>query len=177
MCDQEPGLFTSTIPAMVIPRKTSRETKRWGWFDTIYPQISLADLATKRRAKCTKENALPAKFVFAPFVPLCGNSFLSGLCWRRGTRAQTKRLRLGQRRSYFVFSQSFIHCAALGQPNGNHLVVAGQDAIQPVRSILRQPLTAIIFFQYREFLGHLAQVVVNRACVISQLSDFRSVAQ
>src|SRR5215211_910287 len=29
MCSHEPGLFTRTMPAIVIPRKTSSETSRW----------------------------------------------------------------------------------------------------------------------------------------------------
>src|SRR5947207_195028 len=32
MCDHDPGLLTSTMPAIVRPRKTSSETRRCGWF-------------------------------------------------------------------------------------------------------------------------------------------------
>src|ERR1041384_7048386 len=46
-----------------------------------------------------------------------------------------------------------------------------------MRAILGQPLLAIILFQNRKLFSHLAQVVINRAVVITQLARLCSIAQ
>src|SRR5215468_1499567 len=78
MCDQEPGLFTSTIPAMVIPRKTSRETKRWGWFDIILSADFAGRLSHKKARKMHKRNRAASEICFCAF---CASLWQLLLIW------------------------------------------------------------------------------------------------
>src|SRR5688572_3545693 len=50
MCCHVPGLFTRTIPAIVIPRKTSSETNRWASLGggVFFMDTDFTDYATTR---------------------------------------------------------------------------------------------------------------------------------
>src|SRR6267142_4241985 len=179
MCAHEPGLFTSTMPATVRPRKTSRKIRRLAAVSFTFVAGSLifapSDFATLRLC-VNPPLSHPSRSGYCPALSRPGIC-LTVLHRRGSSRSQPKLFGIRQRRSSLVLAQHFIHRSALCQPERHHLIVASRNTVQPVRPILCQPLRAISLFEDRKFFSHLAQVVVDGGAVATQLSGFQTIIE
>src|SRR6266498_2522395 len=89
--------------------------------------------------------------------------FASSFRWRRGRRpwSQPKRFRIWQNRILIVKPHGFSKRFTLIEPGGGGLIITSEHTVEPIRSILGEPLLPIGFLQYRKLFRHLAQRVVD----------------